>query len=105
MISSDLTKKRKSMDLAAAILLLPLCLDIVGVASDPSDHRYKNGDPVPLYANGVGPFGNPRFSTTSHKLTTEHITEKKTTLGEVLNGDRLVEAPYKLDFRGDIDYK
>ncbi|THU49205.1 hypothetical protein C4D60_Mb06t07100 [Musa balbisiana] len=37
--------------------------------------------------------------------TPEHITEKKATLGEVLNGDRLVEAPYKLDFRVDIDYK
>ncbi|URE12115.1 Transmembrane 9 superfamily protein member 1 [Musa troglodytarum] len=29
---------------------LPLCLAIVGVASDASGHRYKNGDPVPLYA-------------------------------------------------------
>lgn len=31
------------------------------VRSDPSDHRYKEGDPVPLYANKVGPFHNPRY--------------------------------------------
>lgn len=30
------------------------------VRSDASDHRYKEGDPVPLYANKVGPFHNPR---------------------------------------------
>ncbi|KAL6002507.1 Cellular adhesion and filamentous growth protein [Asimina triloba] len=30
---------------------------------------------------------------------TEHITEKREDLGEVLNGDRLVSAPYQLDFR------
>ncbi|KAF3791321.1 Transmembrane 9 superfamily member 2 [Nymphaea thermarum] len=31
----------------------------------------------------------------------EHVTEKKEYLGEVLNGDRLVDAPYQLDFRVD----
>lgn len=35
----------------------------------------------------------------------EHINEKSEALGEVLNGDRLVEAPYKLDFRVDLDSK
>ena len=30
------------------------------VRSDASDHRYKAGDAVPLYANKVGPFHNPR---------------------------------------------
>jgi hypothetical protein len=30
------------------------------VRSDASDHRYKDGDSVPLYANKVGPFHNPR---------------------------------------------
>ena len=32
-----------------------------------------------------------------------HVTEKKEALGEVLNGDRLVSAPYKLDFKKDKD--
>ena len=44
-------------------LLLLLVFFIYGVSpviSDGSDHRYKVGDDVPLYANKVGPFHNPR---------------------------------------------
>ena len=44
-------------------LLLPLLLllALVGVASaGAADHKYKTGEPVPLYANKVGPFHNPR---------------------------------------------
>ncbi|RWW82412.1 hypothetical protein BHE74_00009140 [Ensete ventricosum] len=36
-------------------------------------------------------------------LVPDHVTEKKEALGEVLNGDRLVGAPYKLDFL--VDYE
>jgi len=32
-----------------------------------------------------------------------HETDKKEALGEVLNGDRLVGAPYKLDFKKEKD--
>lgn len=32
-----------------------------------------------------------------------HVKEKKEALGEVLNGDRLVSAPYTLDFLADED--
>ena len=43
------------------LLLGALILSSVGyVRSDASDHRYKEGDIVPLYANKVGPFHNPR---------------------------------------------
>ncbi|RWV89287.1 hypothetical protein GW17_00048567 [Ensete ventricosum] len=72
---------RSAMDLTTvvAVATLLLCFGVVGVTSDASNHRYKTGDHVPLY----------------------HVTEKKEALGEVLNGDRLVDAPYKLDFRAD----
>ncbi|PSR91018.1 Transmembrane 9 superfamily member 3 like, partial [Actinidia chinensis var. chinensis] len=33
----------------------------------------------------------------------DHVKEKKEALGEILNGDRLVSAPYKLDFAVDKD--
>lgn len=33
---------------------------IAVVRSDGSDHKYKAKDQVPLYANKVGPFQNPR---------------------------------------------
>lgn len=29
-----------------------------------TDHRYKLHDPIKLYANKVGPFGNPRYGYT-----------------------------------------
>lgn len=37
--------------------------------------------------------------------TIEHVKEKKEALGEVLNGDRLVDAPYRLDFLTDVESK
>ncbi|KAE8654726.1 Transmembrane 9 superfamily member 3 [Hibiscus syriacus] len=72
----------------AVLILGVLVLSCLShVRSDASDHRYKEGDPVPLYANKVDP--QPQ--------------EKTEALGEVLNGDRLVSAPYKLNFREEKD--
>ncbi|KAI3462210.1 hypothetical protein Pfo_018873 [Paulownia fortunei] len=42
-----------------AVVLVLACI-AVGVRPDASDHKYKVGDSVPLYANKVGPFHNPR---------------------------------------------
>ncbi|KAL2252566.1 transmembrane 9 superfamily member 2 [Sesamum indicum] len=69
-----------------------------------SDHTFKAGDPVPLYANKVGPFHNPSETYRYFDLPfcfPAHMKEKKEALGEVLNGDRLVSAPYTLDFLQD----
>ncbi|XP_074579736.1 transmembrane 9 superfamily member 3-like [Curcuma longa] len=96
--------RKPSMDLAAGVVALLLCFGVAGVASDASNHRYKKGDHVPLYVNKVGPFHNPSETYRYFDLpfcTPEHVTEKKEALGEVLNGDRLVDAPYKLDFLTD----
>ncbi|KAI5677942.1 hypothetical protein M9H77_08892 [Catharanthus roseus] len=76
------------------------------VRSDASDHRYKPGDFVPLYANKVGPFHNPSETYRYFDLPfciPDHVKEKKEALGEVLNGDRLVLGPYILDFLMDKD--
>ncbi|KAK8966492.1 hypothetical protein KSP40_PGU005894 [Platanthera guangdongensis] len=48
---------RKQMVPAVALIF---CFGIVGVISDASNQRYKPGEAVPLYANKVGPFHNPR---------------------------------------------
>ncbi|CAM0872180.1 unnamed protein product [Alopecurus aequalis] len=93
---------------AASALLLLLAFAVAGVFSDGSDHRYKAGEPVPLYANKVGPFHNPSETYRYFDLpfcSPEKVKEKSEALGEVLNGDRLVDAPYKLDFRVDLDSK
>ncbi|KAL5995470.1 Cellular adhesion and filamentous growth protein [Asimina triloba] len=140
------------MGMAAVLVAILVVCCGVGVKSDGSDHKYKATDPVPLYANKVGPFHNPRsdlspflsallvfrsdlHDTMSYALILgfldgfdvkavvsgerwengkkgkiwkmgendakgkgAHATEKKEALGEVLNGDRLVDAPYKLNF-------
>lgn len=44
-----------------AVMVLLSSSAVTKVRSDGSDHRYKQGDTVPLYANKVGPFHNPRY--------------------------------------------
>ncbi|WOK92723.1 transmembrane 9 superfamily member 2-like [Canna indica] len=94
---------------AAALLLLLLALACgLRAGADGSDHRYEAGDRVPLYANKVGPFHNPSETYRFYDLpfcSPEHVTEKKEALGEVLNGDRLVDAPYVLNFQEEHKLK
>ncbi|KAG0485428.1 hypothetical protein HPP92_009507 [Vanilla planifolia] len=99
----------RKMNFPVALMLsFLLCLGIVGVVSDAYDHRYKQEDVVPLYANKVGPFHNPSETYRYFDLPFCSPTtpkDKLEALGEVLNGDRLVDAPYKLEFRVNYDSK
>ncbi|KAF5747991.1 transmembrane 9 superfamily member 4 [Tripterygium wilfordii] len=91
-------KRRIMACIVAAVLIL---CGVSQVRSDGSDHRFKRGEDVPLYANKVGPFHNPSETYRYFDLpfcSSAPVKEKKEALGEVLNGDRLVSAPYKLDF-------
>jgi len=93
---------------AATLLVLLALAAAGGVAADGSDHRYKIREPVPLYANKVGPFHNPSETYRYFDLpfcSPDKVKEKSEALGEVLNGDRLVDAPYKLDFRDEVESK
>ena len=49
------------MAVMVVIALLLLLSGADQVRSSASDHRYKEGEVVPLYANKVGPFHNPRY--------------------------------------------
>ncbi|KAL4352212.1 hypothetical protein GQ457_06G026320 [Hibiscus cannabinus] len=83
-----------------ALALASLCC-VAQVRSSASDHHYNAGDEVPLYANKVGPFHNPSETYRYFDFpfcSSAPVKEKKEALGEVLNGDRLVSAPYKIDF-------
>ncbi|XP_071929125.1 transmembrane 9 superfamily member 2-like isoform X4 [Coffea arabica] len=76
------------------------------VTSDAFDHKYNKGDPVPLYVNKVGPYCNPSETYPYYDFPfcpPDLWQEKEESLGEVLNGDRLVSAPYKLNFRYEND--
>ncbi|KAB2604593.1 phagocytic receptor 1b [Pyrus ussuriensis x Pyrus communis] len=95
------------MNLPPILLLAALiACTATHVRSDASDHRYNEGDAVPLYSNKVGPFHNPSETYRYFDLpfcSAGDVKEKREALGEVLNGDRLVSAPYKLEFRKDKD--
>ncbi|KAG4139211.1 hypothetical protein ERO13_D07G177200v2 [Gossypium hirsutum] len=83
-----------------ALAVVVVC-GVAQVRSSASDHRYTAGDEVPLYANKVGPFHNPSETYRFFDFpfcSSAPVKEKKEALGEVLNGDRLVSAPYRLDF-------
>ncbi|CAI9272127.1 unnamed protein product [Lactuca saligna] len=88
------------------VVALLLVFRIQEVRSGASDHKYKEKEEVPIYANKVGPFHNPsetyRFFDLPFCLPA-HLKEKPEALGEVLNGDRLVSAPYKLPFMVEKD--
>ncbi|KAI6677239.1 hypothetical protein NL676_038035 [Syzygium grande] len=90
---------KKSVVLLAVPLLVICCLS--HVRSDLLEHRYKVDDSVPLYINKVGPFHNPSETYGYYSLPfcrPDHLEEKQETLGEILNGDRLVTAPYNVKF-------
>ncbi|GAB2292811.1 Transmembrane 9 super member 2 [Dionaea muscipula] len=88
--------------LAMVVTMVPCWATMM--RSDAADHRYKSGDQVPLFVNKVGPFNNPSETYRYFDLPfcpPDRLEEKREALGEVLNGDRLVSAPYKLDFLVD----
>eukprot|EP00252_Welwitschia_mirabilis_P000896 TRINITY_DN10892_c0_g1_i3.p1 TRINITY_DN10892_c0_g1~~TRINITY_DN10892_c0_g1_i3.p1 ORF type:complete len:594 (+),score=64.95 TRINITY_DN10892_c0_g1_i3:213-1994(+) len=83
-------------------ILILFSLVCLGISA--SDHKYKPGDHVPLYVNKVGPFQNPSETYRYYDLPfcpPEHVADKKEALGEVLNGDRMVDAKYQLKFQVD----
>ena len=51
--------EQEAMRLLLEVALFLVCLGSRGVFSE--QQRYEVGDPVPFYANVVGPFQNPRY--------------------------------------------
>ncbi|KAJ9558959.1 LOW QUALITY PROTEIN: hypothetical protein OSB04_013573, partial [Centaurea solstitialis] len=97
----------KSSTLIRISLLLSITLDLFFpqiTASSFDHHRYNVGDNVPLFANIVGPLNNPSETYQYYDLpfcTPEQVIPKKATLGEALNGVRLTNTLYTLNFRQD----
>ncbi|KAJ0237782.1 Transmembrane 9 superfamily member 5 [Hirschfeldia incana] len=83
-------------------VLLALTFCIGSGSSIPT--RYNAGDHVPFFVNKVGPLHNPSETYQYYDLpfcSPEPVIEKQETLGEVLNGDRLMSSLYDLKFRED----
>nr|GMD23362.1 transmembrane 9 superfamily member 3-like isoform X1 [Ipomoea batatas] len=89
-------------ELVVMLIFTIVFLNLGGLArSDAYSHRYKRGDEVPLYGNKVGPFRNPSETYAFFDMPfcpPDDLKKRKESLGEALNGDRLVSAAYKLPF-------
>ncbi|CAL0304017.1 unnamed protein product [Lupinus luteus] len=90
------------------VLFLILCTilqfssSFVAASPSPSDHRFNVGDVIPFFVNKVGPFNNPSETYEYYDLPfcyPDPLIRKKESLGEVLNGDRLMNALYEFKFR------
>ncbi|KAL8204778.1 hypothetical protein R6Q57_010401 [Mikania cordata] len=84
--------------------LITLNLVFSPITASSFDHRYNVGDNVPLFANIVGPLNNPSETYQYYDLPfclPDQLIPKKETLGEVINGDRLTNTRYNLNFRED----
>ncbi|KAK9095601.1 hypothetical protein Scep_027070 [Stephania cephalantha] len=87
-------------------LLVLLCVVGCGVrvGASGSDHVYTEKEHIPLYANKIGPYHNPSETYRYYDFpfcSPGNVREKREDFGEVLNGDRLVDSPYELNFRVD----
>ncbi|OIW08500.1 hypothetical protein TanjilG_03176 [Lupinus angustifolius] len=92
----------------SVVLFLILCTILhfssssIAASPPPSDHRFNVGDLIPFFVNKVGPFNNPSETYEYYDLPFCHpdpLIRKKESLGEVLNGDRLMNALYEFKFR------
>ncbi|KAG4145214.1 hypothetical protein ERO13_D05G084200v2 [Gossypium hirsutum] len=93
--------KMEALKLSLIIISL-LLTSLRSIASSPDNHRYNVGDHVPLFVNKVGPLNNPSETYQYYELPfcgPDPVVQKKESLGEVLSGDRLTSALYKLNFR------
>ncbi|KAL8094280.1 hypothetical protein AgCh_035978 [Apium graveolens] len=64
--------------------------------------HYNAGDQVPIFVNKIGPLHNPSETYQYYELPfcrPASVVQKKESLGEILNADRLANALYELKFR------
>ncbi|XP_057483220.1 transmembrane 9 superfamily member 5-like [Actinidia eriantha] len=86
------------------VLITTLGFSLSSATASETDRRYSVGDRVPLLVNKVGPLNNPSETYKYFDLPfcrPDSLVIKKESLGEVLSGDRLVNALYDLKFRED----
>ena len=91
----------------ALFVLLLACA--VPARADGYDHKYAVGDRVILWENKVGPYNNPQETYNYHELpfcrattaTGAKPTHKWGGLGEILQGNELIDSDVEFKFRVD----
>lgn len=93
------------------LLMMAFCCTLPGLAgADEYDHRYAIGDPLILWVNKVGPYNNPQETYNYHTLPFCRPSEDKPKhkwggLGEVLEGNELINSQIDFRFRMDVQKK
>lgn len=93
---------RRGACLLAALLLVP------AVLGDEYTHRYENNEAVKLWVNKVGPYNNPQETYNFYELPfCKKDEEAKPVhkwggLGEVLEGNELIDSNLDIRFRTDL---
>ncbi|XP_057863696.1 transmembrane 9 superfamily member 1 [Cryptomeria japonica] len=77
------------------------------VTASEYDHKYNIGDPVTLWVNKVGPYNNPQETYNYYSLPFCHPgnnpTHKWGGLGEVLEGNELIDSQIEIKFGKNVD--
>lgn len=87
---------------AVTLTLFCICSSLVTTGA------FKDGDQVKLYVNKVGPYFNPHETYHYYQLPVcrpDKIVHRSLTLGEVLDGDRMAESMYSINFKVPVDKK
>ena len=110
MISSGAVRSRTTANAMRRVLVALCVAALIGVASaDEYDHKYLVGDAVTLWVNKVGPFNNPQETYNYHELPfckVEGVDGKRPKhkwggLGEILEGNELIDSNMEFRFRHD----
>lgn len=88
------------------VLLFALALHVELSAGDESKHRYDVGEKTVLWVNKVGPYNNPQETYNYYYLpfckpSAEKAKHKWGGLGEVLQGNELIDSQLEIMFKND----
>ncbi|KAF3439443.1 hypothetical protein FNV43_RR17721 [Rhamnella rubrinervis] len=101
-VSASVAKQCQHINLLLLVLLNALDFSAPSAAASANDHRFNVGEYVPIFVNKVGPFNNPSETYQYYDLPfcrPDPVIQKQESIGEILNGDRLTNTLYKLNFR------
>eukprot|EP00898_Chlorokybus_atmophyticus_P000053 jgi/Chlat1/1048/Chrsp110S01532 len=103
-----LRRGRRSALLLVIFATVALAALIAPAAADEYSHRYAEGEVVKLWVNKVGPYKNPQETYNYYELPfcrpreEDAVIHKWGGLGEVLEGNELIDSQLAIAFRKDM---
>uniref|UniRef100_A0A9J2Q2V1 Transmembrane 9 superfamily member n=1 Tax=Ascaris lumbricoides TaxID=6252 RepID=A0A9J2Q2V1_ASCLU len=103
--SSKRSRRMAVVSYRWCFMLLSFAFVVVNCASAT---KYKQGENVPVYVNKVGPYGNTHETYHFYQLPIcrpEKVIHKSLSLGQVLEGDRIAESNFRINFGIDERFR